>query len=40
VRFSIWGITSDTAQSKQAFSDDGGKTRETNWVNKYARLAP
>ncbi len=40
VRFSIWGITPDTAQSEQAFSEDGGKTWETNWVNKYARLAP
>lgn len=35
VRFSIWGITPDTAQSEQAFSDDGGKTWEVNWVNKY-----
>jgi hypothetical protein len=40
VRFSIWGITPDTAQSEQAFSEDGGKTWETNWVNKYTRLAP
>jgi hypothetical protein len=40
VRFSIWGITPDTAQSEQAFSADGGKTWETNWVNKYTRLAP
>jgi hypothetical protein len=38
--FFIWGITPDTAQSEQAFSDDGGKTWETNWVNKYTRLAP
>ena len=37
VRFSIWGITADTAQSKQAFSEDGGKTWETNWVNRYTR---
>ena len=29
VRFSIWSITADTAQSEQAFSDDG-KTWETN----------
>jgi hypothetical protein len=39
VRFSIWGITADTAQSEQAFSDDGGKTWETNWINKYTRIA-
>jgi hypothetical protein len=38
VRFSIWGITPDTAQSEQAFSDDGGKTWEVNWINKYTRV--
>lgn len=37
VRFSIWGITPNTAQSEQAFSDDGGKTWETNWINRYTR---
>jgi len=37
VRFSMWGITKDTAQSEQAFSTDGGKTWEVNWVNKYTR---
>jgi hypothetical protein len=37
VRFSMWGITPDTAQSEQAFSTDGGKTWEVNWVNKYTR---
>jgi hypothetical protein len=40
VRFSIWGINSDTAQSEQAFSTDGGKTWETNWINKYTRMKP
>jgi hypothetical protein len=39
VRFSIWGITPDTAQSEQAFSDDGGKTWEANWINKYTRMS-
>ena len=39
VRFSIWKITPDTAQSEQAFSDDGGKTWPVNWVNKYEREA-
>jgi len=39
VRFSIWGISRDTAQSEQAFSTDGGKTWEVNWVNKYQRMA-
>jgi hypothetical protein len=38
VRFSIWRITDDTAQSEQAFSDDGGKTWEVNWINKYTRM--
>jgi len=37
VRFSIWKITHDTAQSEQAFSDDGGKTWEVNWINRYTR---
>jgi hypothetical protein len=37
VRFEIWGTGADTAQSEQAFSADGGKTWEVNWVNKYAR---
>ncbi|MCU1284010.1 MAG: hypothetical protein JWO13_360 [Acidobacteriales bacterium] len=39
VRFSIWPISPDTAQSEQAFSNDGGKTWETNWINKYTRLS-
>lgn len=38
VRFQIWPITRDIAQSEQAFSADGGKTWEVNWVNKYARM--
>jgi len=37
VRFSIWGITPDTAQSEQAFSADGGKSWEVNWINHYTR---
>lgn len=39
LRFSIWEITRDTAQSEQAFSTDGGKTWEVNWINEYTRLA-
>jgi hypothetical protein len=38
VKFSIWKITEDTAQSEQAFSADGGKTWEVNWINHYTRL--
>jgi hypothetical protein len=37
VRFSIWGVSADTAQSEQAFSTDGGQTWEVNWVNRYTR---
>jgi hypothetical protein len=37
VRFSIWRISADTAQSEQAFSADGGKTWEVNWINRYSR---
>ena len=39
LRFSIWRINDDTAQSEQAFSADGGKTWEVNWVNHYTRLS-
>ena len=37
VRFSIWKTSQDTAQSEQAFSEDGGATWEVNWVNQYSR---
>jgi hypothetical protein len=39
VRFSIWGIDKDHAQSEQAFSADGGHTWEVNWINQYQRLS-
>jgi hypothetical protein len=38
VRFIMTPLTADTAQSEQAFSNDGGKTWETNWINKYTRV--
>lgn len=38
VRFSIWSLGPDRAQSEQAFSDNGGKTWEVNWINKYERI--
>jgi hypothetical protein len=37
VRFSIWGIDANTARSEQAFSADGGRTWEVNWINDYSR---
>lgn len=37
VRFAIWRITDDSARSEQAFSADGGKTWEVNWINRYTR---
>jgi hypothetical protein len=39
VRFSIWGINANTARSEQAFSADGGRTWEVNWINNYTRSA-
>ena len=38
VRFRIGSLSPDTAQSEQAFSEDGGKTWEVNWRNKYTRV--
>jgi hypothetical protein len=38
VRFRIGPVSADSAESEQAFSDDGGKTWETNWINKYTRV--
>ena len=38
VRFSIWETGADTAQSEQAFSEDGGKTWEVNWITHYSRI--
>jgi hypothetical protein len=38
VRFSVFPNGPDSMQSDQAFSDDGGKTWETNWINKYTRI--
>ena len=38
VRFSIWPTGADTAQSEQAFSGDGGKTWEVNWITHYRRV--
>lgn len=37
VRFAFIPLTADSARSEQAFSEDGGKTWEVNWVNNYSR---
>jgi hypothetical protein len=37
VRFTITPISKDAYRSEQAFSDDAGKTWETNWINSYER---
>jgi len=37
VRFTMFAITADAAQSEQAFPDDGGMSWETNWINRYTR---
>jgi hypothetical protein len=39
VRFSFWPISAEKAHSEQAFSGDGGKTWETNWLNDYTRIS-
>jgi hypothetical protein len=38
VRFIFTPLTPDSGRSEQAFSDDGGKTWETNWINTYTRI--
>jgi hypothetical protein len=37
VRFIFSGITAHAFQLEQAFSDDGGKTWEANWIAKFTR---
>ena len=39
VRFSIWGVTTKEVRSEQAFSADGGKTWEVNWITRYTRAS-
>ncbi|TMA30140.1 MAG: hypothetical protein E6J78_00310 [Deltaproteobacteria bacterium] len=38
VRFVISDVTPDSCHFEQAFSDDGGKTWETNWIATDTRL--
>ena len=37
VRFTWSGVTTPTPRWEQAFSDDGGRTWETNWVMEFTR---
>jgi hypothetical protein len=37
VRFTWSGVTSETPRWEQAFSDDGGREWETNWVMDFTR---
>jgi len=39
VRFSIWPVSPNEVHSEQAFSADGGKTWETNWINTATRVS-
>jgi hypothetical protein len=38
VRFVWSGVTSTTARWEQSFSEDGGKTWETNWTVEHTRV--
>ena len=37
VRFTWSGVTTPTPRWEQAFSDDGGRTWETNWIMDFGR---
>ena len=38
MRFTFSSLVPDAGRSEQAFSADGGKTWETNWINEYTRV--
>ena len=39
-RFSFGDISAGAGQDQQAFSADGGKTWEVNWINDQTRTSP
>lgn len=39
VRFRIGPVSANEVRSEQAFSADGGRTWETNWINTYTRVS-
>ncbi len=39
VRLTIWPISATEVHSEQAFSADGGKSWETNWINTFTRAS-
>jgi hypothetical protein len=39
VRFVFSAVSPSSGRSEQAFSADGGKTWEVNWINTYTRVA-
>jgi hypothetical protein len=38
VRFVILEVSADSARFEQAYSDDGGRTWETNWIAVDTRI--
>ncbi len=38
MRYEWSGITKSSAHFEQAFSDDGGKTWEVNWITDQTRI--
>jgi len=39
VKFSVFPLSPTEHQSEQAFSADGGRTWETNWINRYTLVS-
>jgi hypothetical protein len=37
-RFRFYGVSANSAHDEEAFSQDGGKTWQTNWINVHTRI--